>query len=138
MSGGSYLGLWVTLERMFGLILEYTNSSYDCGPLIVWVRDKLEIEQHEPDLIMSILNEAMMCQVTKCHDIVCEVIKRSGTVFLSREQFWYHMKQGPSDLGDDFEIMPTPEILQDHFDSMNEILELISKRANTRSAWETI
>ena len=48
------------------------------------------------------------------------------------------MKQGPSDLGDDFEIMPTPEILQDHFDSTNEILELISKRANTRSAREAI
>ena len=138
MSGGSYLGLWVTLERMFGLILEYTNSSYDCGPLIVWVRDKLEIEQHEPDLIMSILNEAMMCQVTKCHDIVCEVIGRSGTIFLSREQFWYHMMQGPSDLRENFEIMPTPEILQNHFDITNEILELISKKANTRNACATI
>ena len=80
----------------------------------------------------------MMCQVTKCHNIVYEVIRRSGTAFLSREHFWYHMKQDPSDLGDDFEIMPTPEILQDYFDSTNEILERISKRANMRSAWATI
>mmetsp|Transcript_56368 Transcript_56368/g.76869 ORF Transcript_56368/g.76869 Transcript_56368/m.76869 type:complete len:101 (-) Transcript_56368:653-955(-) len=99
---------------MFELILEYTNSSYDFDPLIVWIRDKLEIEQHEPDLIMSILNGAMMCQVRKCHVIVCQVIRRSGTAFLSREQFWYHMMHGPSDLGDKFEIMPTPEILQDN------------------------
>ena len=137
MSGGSFRGLWVTLGRMFDLIKEYSNSSYDYDPLILWLRDKLEIEQHEPDLIMSILNGVMMCQVTKCHDIVCEVIKRSGTVFLSHGQFWYHMIQGSSDLADDFEIMPTPEILQDHFDSTNEILELISKKVNTRNAWAT-
>ena len=98
MSGGSFLGLWVTLGRMFDLIKEYSNSSYDYGPLIVWVRDKLEIEQHEPDLIMSILNGAMICQVMKCHGIVCEVIQRSGTVFLSREQFWYHMMQDAGSL----------------------------------------
>ena len=138
MSGGSYRGLWVTLGRMFDLIKEYSNSSYDYGPLLVWLREKLEIERHEPDLIMSILNGAMMCQVTRCNNIVCEVIRRSGTAFLSREHFWYHMKQGPSDLGDDFEIMPTPEVLQDHFDRTNEILERISKRANMRSAWATI
>jgi len=128
MSGGSFLGLWVTLGRMFDLILEYTNSSYDYDPLIVWVRDKLEIEQHEPDLIMSILNETMMCQV----------IIRSGTAFLNREQFWYHMMHGPSDLGDKFEIMPTPEILQDKFDIKYEILERIIKKRNMRDAWAAI
>jgi hypothetical protein len=87
---------------------------------------------------MSILNGAMTCQVTKCQDIVFQVIRRSGTAFLSREQFWYHMMHGPSDLGDKFEIMPTPEILQDKFDSTYEILERIIKKRNMRDAWAAI
>ena len=67
-----------------------------------------------------------------------EVIGRSGTEFLSREQFWYHMKHGPSDLGNKFEILPTPEMLQDMFDSKYEILERIIKKRNTRDAWAAI
>ena len=80
----------------------------------------------------------MTCQVMKCHDIVCDVIERSGTEFLSHGHFWYHMTQDSSDLADAFEIIPTPEVLQNHFDSTNEILELISKKANTRNACATI
>ena len=108
----------LSLERVFGLIQEYSNSSRD-GIYLCNFEFFLRIKflgSYPADLIMQIFNDAMMLQVEKYCGLVDKAAAKAGTQLLNRQDFWFHMEQVSSDSEDEIETIPILETLQNHFD----------------------
>lgn len=113
---------------MLHLIKEYSNSSRNGADLCEFLRIKFA-EEHPTDLVMEILNDAMICQVGKCHDMVDRVVAQAGKPMLNRQHFWFRIEQVSSDPEDEFGTIPAFEALQNHFDwviSQHEAVTLLS------------